>query len=307
MPYFSIVIPVYNKAAFLKATLDSVLAQSFTDFELILVNDGSTDDSAQVIAGFKDDRIRYFEKENGGASTARNFGILQATSRYITFLDADDYWYPDFLQEMFRLTNRFAYEKIFAAAIEIEMPEKVFPAQYSITLGNDAQIVDYFDASTRTTAICTSCAVFEKSLFEEVGHFDTNIKSGQDTDLWIRMGLKYPVVFSSKILARYVYDAQSLSKNKAHVKKLDFSKFATEEKSNAKLKKFLDLNRYSFAVRCKLHGNFALFREYRRAIDLRNLSLKKRVLVDLPAAVLKGLIELNLLLVRLGISRSAFK
>jgi glycosyltransferase involved in cell wall biosynthesis len=126
MPYFSIVIPVYNKAAFLKATLDSVLAQSFTDFELILVNDGSTDDSAKVIAGFKDDRIKYFEKENGGASTARNFGIAQATSRYITFLDADDYWYPDFLQEMFRLTNRFAYEKIFAAAIEIEMPEKVF-------------------------------------------------------------------------------------------------------------------------------------------------------------------------------------
>ena len=307
MPYFSIVIPVYNKAAFLKATLDSVLAQSFTDFELILVNDGSTDDSAKVIAGFKDDRIKYFEKENGGASTARNFGIAQATSRYITFLDADDYWYPDFLQEMFRLTNRFAYEKIFAAAIEIEMPEKVFPAQYSIAFGNDAQIVDYFDASTRTTAICTSCAVFEKSLFEEIGNFDTNIKSGQDTDLWIRMGLRYPVVFSPKILARYVYDAQSLSKNKAHIKKLDFSKFASEEKTNRKLKKFLDLNRYSFAVRCKLNGNFASFSEYRRAIDLRNLSLKKRILVDLPAFVLKGLIELNLLLVRVGISRSAFK
>jgi glycosyltransferase involved in cell wall biosynthesis len=111
MPYFSIVIPVYNKAAFLKATLDSVLAQSFTDFELILVNDGSTDDSAKVIAGFKDDRIKYFERKT---AARRPPEISESRKPPRATLPS---WMPMIigiliLQEMFRLTNRFAYEKI---------------------------------------------------------------------------------------------------------------------------------------------------------------------------------------------------
>jgi len=308
MAYFSVVIPVYNKAAFLKETIDSVLAQSFTDFELILVNDGSTDESAAVIASFKDERIGYFERENGGASVARNFGIDQATSPYITFLDADDYWYPDFLQEMFLGIRRFGDEKIFAGAIEIEMPEKVFPAQYSIDKKNETQIVDYFDASSKTTIICTSCAVFDKSIFEEIGNFDTSIRSGQDTDLWIRMGLVYPVVFCPKVLARYVYDAESLSKNSAYNnQKLNFAKFEVAEKTNPKLKKFLDHNRFSFAIKSKLNHDTAHFRQYRNGIDLKKLSNKKRILIDLPAWAIQALLQLNVLLVRLGISQSLFK
>jgi glycosyltransferase involved in cell wall biosynthesis len=308
MPYFSIVIPVFNKAAFLKTTLDSVLAQSFTDFELILVNDGSTDGSASVIAGFNDDRIRYFERPNGGASVARNFGIAKAQSNYVTFLDADDYWYPDFLQEMFGAINRFGDEKIFAGAIEIEMPEKVFQAQYSIEKKSEIQVVDYFDASSKTTIICTSCAVFDKSIFEEIGNFDTMIRSGQDTDLWIRMGLVYPVVFSPKILARYVYDAKSLSKDKAYItQKLNFAKFAEAEKSNAKLKKFLDFNRFSFAIKCKLNGDGTNFTQYRNGIDSKNLTLRKKILLDLPAFAINALINFNAVLVRLGISQTVFK
>lgn len=308
MPYFSVIIPVFNKESFLKETINSVLAQSFTDFELILVNDGSTDKSAAIIKTLNDERIRYFETENGGASVARNFGIDQATATYITFLDADDYWYPDFLQEMFLSIKRYPLEKIFAGAIEIEMPEKVFPAQYSIEKKPEAQIVNYFDASVRTTAICTSCAVFDKSIFGEIGNFDTTIRSGQDTDLWIRMGLHYPVVFVSKILARYVYDASSLSKNKAYItQKLNFSKFESAEKSNPKLKKFLDQNRFSFALKCKLNHDDVYFKHYRNGIDFENLSLKKKILIDLPALVLKGLLRLNLMMVSVGISHSAFK
>ena len=308
MPFFSVIIPVYNKAMFIEQTLKSVFAQTFIDFELIVVNDGSTDKSEVEILAFNDERMRYFVKENGGASTARNFGIEMAEADYITFLDADDYWYPDFLQEMFRNIGKFPEQKIFAAAIEIEMPKAVFPAQYSIEKNTEPQVVGYFGASEKTTAICTSCAVFHKSIFEEIGNFDIHLKSGQDTDLWIRMGLFYPVVFSSTILARYVYDPKSLSKNVVYLtKKLDFSKFAEAEKTNRSLKKFLDLNRFSFAIKCRLIGDFKHFRLYRDDIDPENLSGRKKILLLLPGSILRFLLKFNLLLVRYGISKSAFK
>jgi len=113
-------------------TIKSVLQQSFTDFELILINDGSTDQSEVKIKAFTDSRIRYYAKENEGVSTARNLGIEKAMADYLTFLDADDYWYPDFLETMLASIREFPEHKIFSAAIEVETPHKVFPAQYSI-------------------------------------------------------------------------------------------------------------------------------------------------------------------------------
>src|SRR5690606_14567448 len=114
-------------------------------------------------------------------------------------------------------------------------------AHYSIKKTDDYEIVNYFSASTKETVICTSCAVFNNLVFEDVGNFDTQIKSGQDTDMWIRIGLKYPVLFVWKILARYVYDENSLSKNKSFLyTKVDFSKFTQDENTNPELKNFLD-------------------------------------------------------------------
>lgn len=307
MPQFSIIIPVYNKENFIHQTLKSVLEQSFTDFELIIVNDGSTDQSEAKLLEFKDERIRYFSKENGGASSARNYGLEKTTAPYITFLDADDYWYLGFLEEMNLAIKEFPDQKIFAAAIEVETEKAVFPAQYSIARTGEREVVNYFEASMKTTAICTSCAVFHRSVFEDVGMFDTEIKSGQDTDMWIRIGLKYPVVFVWKILARYVYDPNSLSKKKEFLnQKMNFSKFEVLEKSHPKLKKFLDFNTFSFAIRSKLANdrqNFLLF--YKR-IDLNQLPLKKRVLLELPAPAIRLLIRLNLMLVHLRLRNSTF-
>ena len=235
MPFFSVIVPLYNKANFVENTLKSVLNQNFTDFEVIIVNDGSIDKSEEKVKGFNDDRIKYFYQENQGASSARNFGIEKANSNYITFIDADDYWFPNFLQEMFNNINEFSEQKVFAAAIEIETSKNIIPALYSIENRKNIQIVNYFDASYKTTAICTSCAVFHKSVFEKIGNFDTEIKSNQDTDLWIRIGLVYPVVFLNKILARYVFDDKSLSKKKIDwSQKLNFYKFIELEKNNKK-------------------------------------------------------------------------
>ena len=98
MATISIVIPLYNKGFIISETLDSVLAQTFTDFEIIIVNDGSTDNGFEIVSQFSDKRIKLFQQQNKGAAAARNLGIEKATGELIAFLDADDYWYPNHLE-----------------------------------------------------------------------------------------------------------------------------------------------------------------------------------------------------------------
>ena len=308
MAFFTVIIPLFNKEKFIESTLKSVLNQRFIDFEVLIINDGSTDKSEEKVLKFIDNRIHYFYKENGGVSVARNFGIAQAQSDYITFIDADDYWYPNFLQEMFENIKRFPEPKVFSAAIEVETSKKVFSSSYSIVKTNDCEIVNYFEASCKETVICTSCAVFHKSVFEKTGLFDINLKSGEDTDMWIRIGLNYPILFSWKILARYVYDPESLTKNhKITIDSLNFFKYALIEKTNPNLKKFLDLNRFSLAIKSKIIGDQARFLGFYNEIDLENLSLKKRILLQLPAVLLKPLIAVKTILATLGLGYSVFK
>lgn len=308
MPFFSIIIPLFNKENFIQNTLTSVLNQSYNDFEIIIVNDGSTDKSEEKVLAFKDSRIRYFTKENGGVSTARNYGIQKATSAYIAFLDADDYWYPQFLEKMFHCITTHKEYQIFASAIEIETKKKTFSAQYSIPKTGKQEVVNYFSASLKYSAICTSAAVFHVSVLDRVGDFDPRIKSGQDTDMWIRMGLLFPIVFSWEILARYVYDIQSLSRNKnLNSEKMIFDKFIEEEKKHAALKTFLDLNRFSLAIKCKLVNEKTLYKTYYNAIDIKKLSLKKRILLHLPAFVLQQLLILHSFLTAHGLGNSVFK
>ena len=308
MAFFSVIIPLYNKEHFIENTIKSVLHQTFQDFEVLVINDGSIDKSEEKLLQFKDSRIRYFTKKNEGVSITRNFGIEKAHSDYITFLDADDYWYPDFLQVLHERITEFPEQKVFSGAIEIETQQKTFPAQYSIHKTNDFELVNYFKASLKETVICTSCAVFHKSIFEEIGVFDPKIKSGQDTDLWIRIGLIYPVLFIWKILARYVNDDNSLSKNNHFLQsKMDFYKFIELEKSNPDLKLFLDLNRFSLAIKCKITANKTLFNTYYRGIDLEKIGFKKRFLLALPPFLLRVLIAVKLKMANVGLGSSVFK
>ncbi len=308
MPFFSIVIPVFNKEKFIANTIKSVLQQRFVDYELIIVNDGSTDQSESKILSFDDKRIKYFSKNNEGASIARNFGIEQAKSNFITFLDADDYWYPDFLEEMYASIHEFPEQSVFSGAIEIENRKNIIPAVYSIPKQKPRMVVNYFEGSDMESVLCTSCAVFHKNVFEKVGQFDPVLRSGQDTDLWIRIGLHFPIVFSFKILARYVYDKQSLSRDKSYSgQKLDFSKFVEEEKHNEKLKKFLDLNRYSFALKCRLDNDYENYSRFKKDINPQSLSLRKKILLETPAFLLRILLKVNLILVQVGITKTVFK
>ncbi len=308
MPFFSIVIPVYNKEKFVAKTLKSVLAQTFTDFEIVIINDGSTDESETIIFDFKDARIRYFSKPNEGVAIARNFGIEKAVSEYICFLDADDYWYPNFLEIIHQYIQKFPDEKVFASAIEIETKKRTFPANYSFDKKGDFEIVNFFDASKKESAIWTSSVCIHREVFDKSGIFDTKLKVSEDTDLWIRIGLQYKVVFIWTILARYVFDEKSISRNRNYIfEDAFFKKYASEEKKNRALKKYMDLNRYSSVIKYNLIGDLKNSEKIYSEIDLKNISWKKSILLQLPANMLKMLLRLRVGLTNIGLGNSVFR
>jgi glycosyltransferase involved in cell wall biosynthesis len=308
MPLFSIVIPVFNKEKFVGKTLQSVLDQTFIDYEIIIVNDGSTDTSEAVITAYKDERINYFFKENEGVAIARNFGIEKAKAEYICFLDADDYWFPTFLETMNQYLQKLPEQKVFACSIEIETKNTCFAAQYSIDRKSDFELVNFFDASQKECVLWTSSVAIHQSIFETVGVFDTNIKKGEDTELWIRIGLQFPIVFIWKVLAKYVYDESSASRNLNYFfDNYTFEKYALEEKQNPKLKQYLDLNRFSAVIKCNISGDWKTSGEIYREIDLNNLNWKKRILLELPPVLLKLLLKLRDFLTNNGLGNSVFR
>ena len=309
MPKFSVVISVFNKEKYIADTLKSVLAQTFTDFEVVILNDGSTDNSEAEILKFKDPRIRYFSKENSGASAARNFTIQQAKAKHIALMDADDYWYPFYLEEQNQLLNEFPNESVFATATEIKRNGKTFKNSYSIkTIEKETVLIDYFEASQLDSVLLSISTVLKKEVFENVGWYDPKIKSGEDTDLYVRIGLKYKVVFSPKVCATYVVRKNSLFQSvKKFEEKANFEAYEAFEKDNPALKKFLDLNRYSLCILAKMEGNKEAFKKNFQKINQENLSKKQQFLLRQNKTILKYLSKTKDNLEKLGLRLGTFK
>jgi glycosyltransferase involved in cell wall biosynthesis len=310
MPKFSVVISVYNKAEFIADTLNSVLAQTVQDFEIVILNDGSTDDSENSIRPFKDDsRVRFYSKENKGAAAGRNYAIQKADGEYIALLDADDIWKPFYLEEQLKLIEKYPTNKIFATNSEILKKGKTSHRQFSVDISKKEPIVvDYFEASYLDSILHSSTTVVKREVFDTVGLYDTDIRSGQDTDLYVRMGLQYKVVFSPKICVQYRVIENSLFRSSKKLSdKPSFEAYEKYEATNPSLKKFLDISRYSLCLIAKLEGNKVGFERNYEKIDLANLNKKQRFLLAQSPKNLKQLLKLKNSIAQLGIKLSAFK
>jgi len=308
--YFSIVISLYNKEKHIQSTIESVLAQSFVDFEIVVVNDGSTDGSEAVVKSIDDERIRFYSQENKGASAGRNAAISKATGTYIALLDADDLWEPNYLETIHTLIQSYPNEQVFATAVTIETSGGKKPSVYSINSiqENATYVLNYFESSYINTLLTSSSTVVHNSVFEKVGTYDTTIKSGQDTDLWIRIGLNYKVVFINKSLATYRYGQQSLSnRTKNMADKPKYGAYLELEAEHPAMKKFIDLNRFSMAILSKLGNDQDSFKRYESVIDYTNLNTKQRFLLKQPAFVIKLFHFTKRTLQGLGIHLSAFR
>jgi len=212
MPFFSIIMPLYNKASFVAKAIKSVLAQSYTDYELIIVDDGSKDDSAdiarQVIAGHV--HCRLIKQENAGVSMARNNGVAASHGQNLCFLDADDWWHPSFLEEMSHLIKEFPEAGIYGTNYTIvnETKHKTRVAPIGVEPGFEKGYINYCQVYAKTLAmpLWTGAVCVPRRVFNEMQGFPKGIKLGEDFLLWIHIALKYKVAFLNTPLAYYNQD-----------------------------------------------------------------------------------------------------
>lgn len=310
-PFFSVVIPLYNKEQYIEATLKSVLNQTFQDFEVIVVDDGSTDKSLEKALTFKDSRITITKQKNVGVSIARNEGIKIAKSKYIALIDADDFWYSNHLFELKKQILLFPNAGLYCNNYEIYYTKKIFrPANFNFNFDTKCLIVkDFFTASITNNVALTSAVGFSKEKFNSIGKFNTQLKTGQDLDLWIRFALKYNISFNPKITMSYkLYIGDSLSKNEFNNIRYNFTaNFIKEEKSNKSLKKYLDINRYAVAIRCILNEEQELYKKLKKEIDYNNLNFKQKILLKFPKILLKIIKNFQKYLMKQNIYITAYK
>ena len=189
-PSVSVVIPAYNVASFIVETLQSVFAQTFTDYEVIVVNDGSPD-TAEFERAIKPyfDRIRYLKQENRGASVARNAGLEAARGEFVAFLDADDLWLPAYLEEQMRFIRERGCDLACADAA-LFGDAKSEGQSYMGTLMQDAPTADdvtFLQLVDAQRSLITSGIVARRRPIIEVGLFDEALRNAQDFDLWLRL------------------------------------------------------------------------------------------------------------------------
>lgn len=246
---FSIIIPLYNKAPYIEKAIQSVLAQTFQEFELIVVDDGSKDNSFEIADKFKSSKVQIARQPNCGVSTARNNGVKVAKYNYIAFLDADDWWEPTFLEEMKALITEFPEGALYASSYFKVKSGKNIPAKIGVPNGFERGYFDYCKtyAASSWMPVWTGATIVKKSVFEEMNGFKPALKLGEDFDLWLRIALKYKLVLLHKPLAYYNQDVDILSRGVVNDKIYDPAThfifnldYIQEEAKNPDLKQLLD-------------------------------------------------------------------
>lgn len=227
----SIVIPLYNKEKSVTTTLESVLAQSYTDYELIIVDDGSTDNSLNVVKEFVgqidnrwiDDRLTIIFKKNGGVCSARNRGILEAKGEYVALLDGDDIWDKEYLAEQVKMIQDFPKAAMWGINFaEMREGKIVRRVPTGLPDGYRGYVEHYFEMPKRVSDLfCSSSVVIRKDVFDKVGMFDERIKYAEDSDMWFRIIATHKVAFYDRYLVFYQWDAE----NRAMTKRRDLRIF----------------------------------------------------------------------------------
>ncbi|GAB1857518.1 glycosyltransferase family 2 protein [Flavobacteriaceae bacterium MHTCC 0001] len=309
-PQFSVIVPLYNKENYIKNTIGNVLNQTFKNFEIIVVNDGSTDRSLDVISRIEDKRIKIINQENKGVSVARNKGIVSANAQYIVFLDADDLWFTNHLEELKLLVNDFPNCGMYCSRYKTKIShEKIINNSFSYSIQDNFRgiVPNFFEASLVNRVAFTSALMIPKKIFKECGMFDINLSNGEDWDLWVRIALHYKVAITSQVTAIYRFEiSNSLSKIKFSEKKtLDFKKFECHEKRNSSLKLLLDIYRLEYALQYRISNNIEQSKALLKEIN-NEIPIKAKILLKLPPSFLSVLLRIKHYLKSKGISFTVY-
>ena len=221
MPRVSIVIPAYNVAPYIGETLRSVFAQTFADFEVIVINDGSPDtmDLERELGPYID-RLNYLKQENRGASAARNAGLRVARGEFVAFLDADDLWLPNYLEAQTRFIRERDCDLVCADA-EVFSDSATQKETYMESLMADSPStgdVTFLDLLGAEQNLITSGVVARRTAVLEVGLFDESLRNAQDFDLWLRLAQRGArMAYQRRVLLRYRSRTNSLSGDEVNV------------------------------------------------------------------------------------------
>jgi glycosyltransferase involved in cell wall biosynthesis len=287
MALITVIIPLYNKEKYIKNTIKSVLRQSFTDFELLLINDGSTDKSVAAVNTFNDSRIQLINQDNKGVSSARNLGIKKARTPFVALLDADDIWQETHLESLIKLQQKYPNKQVFASAYSLQFKNKKQTFILKKTFENP---LNFFKNSLQFSILNSSNVLLNKNIFEKIGFFNTQYKGGEDTDFWIRLGLKYAVCFTNEV---------SLIINKSVLNQASNSlanyndagyllNYLAEEQKNSIFKEYMDYQRYGLLMRYRKIGEtHPNEKQIISFIKKQNLNLKQRMLLFLPKKSLR--------------------
>jgi len=202
MPFISVIIPSHNRKNRLIRAMESVLAQTYTDFEMAVVDDGSTDGSFKAVrSNFRDNSIRYITlPHNCGVSRARNEGVAHTSAPWIAFLDSDDIWHPEKLEKQYKWIQKHPSIRILQTReLWIRNGKRVNPPRtHQKTSG------DIFAVSLQRCMITPSSVILQRSLFEEMGGFNESLPACEDYDLWLRIADTYPVgLIDEYLLTRF--------------------------------------------------------------------------------------------------------
>lgn len=211
----TVIIPLYNKEKYIKRSLNSVYKQSIDDYEIIVVDDGSTDKGASIVEIEGNKKTRLIKQENAGVSAARNTGIRESQGDLITFLDADDEWESSFLTSICRLSEKFPEAGAYTTAIDVVEDNGMKRKQRYAHIPShpwEGLIPNYFEsARAGTPPIYSSTVGVPRSVFDELGVFPEGEPIGEDLDMWGRIAMKYPIAFSWDVGATYFKNADNRS------------------------------------------------------------------------------------------------
>jgi glycosyltransferase involved in cell wall biosynthesis len=255
MPLVSIILPVYNSEKTLIKTIKSVLNQTFTDFELLVINDGSQDSTLEVIDDIRDPRMKIFSYPNAGVSASRNRGLAKATGEFISFLDADDLWTPDKLEAQFK-----ALQDNPQAAVAYSWSDWIDESDQFLRPGGHISVNGnvYTNLLLRDFVESGSNPLIRRQALAEVGGFDESLVHGEDWDMWLRLAARYEFITvpSPQILYRVAPGSASFDvwKMEAGSLRIIERAFAQAPESLQKLKREVLGNRYKYLTLKAIEG-----------------------------------------------------
>lgn len=310
MPFFTVIIPLYNKEKYISNAIKSILNQTFTDFEILIVNDCSTDDSVKIASKFVSEKVQIIHHEkNSGLAATRNTGIKKANSNYVAFLDADDLWKPHFLEKIFNLIQNFPEARIFGTNYE-EIWESTtqLPHNNSDSLPKDfTGYLNFFKINIKQGIYNHGSVCFHKEVYERAGFYNENIQLSQDLDFNIRANYHYKLAYDNSVQMSYFMQTDNQLTRSSLINKTipDYDSYEDWAKTNSDLKKYLDFERYVLGKRLK-KNNDNRWKKMIAAIDSNNLNWKQNLLLKLPSFALNTVDKIKLLLLKIGIKPSTY-